>query len=641
MNTEENQSLIGKYLNGRYQITQFLSAGSFSQTYIAIDTWQRENPQCLVKHLKAVGVHPKQWEFGRNRFSNEVETLKKLRHHDQIPQLIDFLEDNQGFYLLQELIVGQPLSAELPISRYSSKRWSEVQCVELLQQVFGILEFVHRQGIIHGDIKPSHLIRRASDGRLFLIDFGAAHQMDSGLLSEKVCPELPYPTPLAIRPLGYKPIEQRSGYPHPNSDIYALGMIAIQALTGIQPADLPINAATNEVDWRQQVWTSESMTCLLNYLVRYNCQERCQYATDALEVLDMLAITNKERGVRTEELFNRVISYCPPASAKSIPSRQINSSNIERCDCPRPESNDLGGHNQALSRWSKLMLLTAGTGVGMATLNGVAISLGLYSLMHAAPAANEGLDFLAKARQQYEAGNFERAIALAESIPTESSVYQQSVTAQQKWRQEWDTAQVQFERVEQAFHQKQWRDLLEQARQLPNQAFWQRKISPFVLVAANELEKESQTLLQQAYEKAARRDFRGAIALIEQIPPETTTGTRIQPKLAEYSRKREIKAEYLLQQAYEQAANRNFAEALEFLSQISSETSTYEKAQIKMVEYSHKQHYQEEVDRQVKLARAVAEPKEQLSKPFNTDSFVNTNSELNAGSYWQEVIPIR
>ena len=640
MDTEASQYLIGKYLNGRYQIIQFLSAGAFSQTYIAIDTWQRENPQCLVKHLRAIGVHPKQWEFGRNMFTNEVQTLKKLRSHDHIPQLIDFLEDNQGFYLLQELIVGQPLSAELPISRYSGKRWSEVQCVELLEEVLYILEFIHRQGVIHGDIKPNNLIRRASDGRLFLIDFGAASQISLGLPSLEVSSELPFPVPLAIRPLGYKPIEQRSGSPHPNSDIYALGMIAIQALTGTKPAHLPINPATNEVDWQQQIWTSESMTCLLNYLVRYNGQERCQSATDALEVLNMLAITNKERGVRTEELFNQVISYCPPVSTKSISSRQTPPSKVAHCDCPEPNDQS-DRHSLSFSRWSKLMLLTAGTGVGMATLNGLAISLGLHSLIHTAPGANNGLDFLARAREQYEVGNFERAIALAESISNDSSAYQQSVTAQEKWRQEWDTAQVLFENVEEAFHQKQWLDLLEQARQLPDQPFWQRKISPFVLVAANELEKEAQTVLQQAYEKAAKRDFRGAIALIEQIPPETPTGQKIQPKLAEYSQKREIKAEYLLQQAYNRAAYRDFDAALEFLSKIPQETSTYEKAQIKMVEYSRKQHYQEELDRQVKLAKAAVGSKPQFSEQFNTDSFVTTNSELNPGSYWQEVIPLR
>jgi serine/threonine-protein kinase len=60
------------------------------------------------------GNHPNRWEIARRQFKREAVTLNKLGSHDQIPQLLDCFEDNQGFYLVQQLIVGEPLSAELP-----------------------------------------------------------------------------------------------------------------------------------------------------------------------------------------------------------------------------------------------------------------------------------------------------------------------------------------------------------------------------------------------------------------------------------------------------------------------------------------------------------------------------------------------
>ena len=135
--------------------------------------------------------------------------------------------------------------------------------------------------------------------------------------------------------------------------------------------------------------------------------------------------------------------------------------------------------------------------------------------------------------------------------------------------------------------------------------------------------------------------------LLKQISPETTAAAKIQPKLAEYQEKQRIKADYLLQQAYNQAAKRDFQGALNYLSQIPPGTSTYETAQIKMAEYSQKQHFKEEVERTVKLAKMASDDQEESSEPFSTKPFISTDtndtneklSELNPGIQLQEVTP--
>jgi serine/threonine-protein kinase len=135
--------------------------GGFGQTYIAQDTRRPGNPICVVKHLKP-GTDPRVFDTAKRLFNSEAETLEKLGNHDQIPRLLAYFDENQEFYLVQEYIEGHTLAEEL----IPGKRWSESQVIQLLQEVLEILEFVHRQGVIHRDIKPDNIIRRASDNKL-------------------------------------------------------------------------------------------------------------------------------------------------------------------------------------------------------------------------------------------------------------------------------------------------------------------------------------------------------------------------------------------------------------------------------------------------------------------------------------------
>jgi serine/threonine-protein kinase len=274
----------------------------------------------------------------------------------------------------------------------------------------------------------------------------------------------------------------------------------------------------------------------------------------------------------------------------------------------------------------------------MATSNALAISFGLYTLLHSAP-SNPGGDLLARATEQYQAGNFKDAIALAKSIPTNSSAYQDSLKARKKWQQEWNTAAAQFKAVEEAFNEGRWTDVLEEAGNTPNIALWQQKIEPFVEQAKLEIEAESQQLLKQAYQRAALDDFTGAIALIEQIPPQTPTGAKIQPKLTEYKQKQQIKADHLLQKAYELASKKDFSGALKYLSQIPNQTPTYEQAQIKMAEYSQKQDIQEEVQRQATLNANFPKEEPNVTELSQRPNSSKASESLNPGNRLQEVTP--
>ena len=236
-----------------------------------------------------VSNHPQSLETLKQQFTREAEALKKLDSCDLVPQLIDHFEENFKFYLVQEFIEGHPLSAELQ----HGFRWSESFVVQLLQEVLSILEVIHSQGIIHRDIKPSNLIRRRQDDRLVLIDFGSVKQAWTQVVtaSEKTnTTGKDIPATIAVGTLGYMPPEQVRGLPRLNSDIYALGMIAIQALTGLYPRQLVEDGDTGEMIWQHQANVSTELACILNKMVRYHFKDRYQSATEVLAALQPLAI---------------------------------------------------------------------------------------------------------------------------------------------------------------------------------------------------------------------------------------------------------------------------------------------------------------------------------------------------------------
>ncbi|MFB2835179.1 protein kinase domain-containing protein [Floridanema evergladense] len=284
LDIKATRPMLGDLLDDRYQVLQVLSAGAFGRTYIAEDTLLPNFPKRIIRHLKPSENYPHLLLFIRQLFSNETKTLETLGQHDQIPELLAFFEDDQGFYLVQELFVGQLLSNLLTTSQNRSKYWTESQVIQLLQDVLNILDFFHAQGIIHCDIKPNNLIKRSDNGQICLLDFGAVQPI-SRLKNNTNQTQINF----NIQPAGYIPAEQLAYQPQQNSDIYALGMIAIQALTGIHPTQLTIDPDSQEISWQHLAYVSDELANILKKMVCYSYQERYQTAADVLQSLDKLA----------------------------------------------------------------------------------------------------------------------------------------------------------------------------------------------------------------------------------------------------------------------------------------------------------------------------------------------------------------
>lgn len=196
--------LVGSTLQSRYKIIKLLGKGGFGETYLAEDLHIPINPKpkCVVKRLQPQAISP---EIVR-LFQQEGEFLYKLgQKYDRIPTLSAYFQEGNEFYLIQELIDGEDLSTEI----LPGQPWQESDVVKLLQEILEILSFVHQQNIIHRDIKPQNLMRRRTDGKIVLIDFGAVKEVSAMQVNAQGNTSLT----VGIGTPGYMPDEQAAGKP--------------------------------------------------------------------------------------------------------------------------------------------------------------------------------------------------------------------------------------------------------------------------------------------------------------------------------------------------------------------------------------------------------------------------------------------
>lgn len=90
--------MLGKLLDGRYQVVQILSSGGFGETYISQDTRRPGNPKCVLKLLKPASSDTQYLQIARRLFNSEAEILEQLGNHDQIPRLLAYFEEEQQFF---------------------------------------------------------------------------------------------------------------------------------------------------------------------------------------------------------------------------------------------------------------------------------------------------------------------------------------------------------------------------------------------------------------------------------------------------------------------------------------------------------------------------------------------------------------
>ncbi len=259
-------------LQGRYRGLRKLSGGAMSQTFFAVDETAANFP-CVIKQFSPQYQTQTTVEKALELFRQEAIRLQDLGKHNQIPEFFDQFQHHHQFYLVEEFIEGQTLTQELETHGY----FEEEKIRNVLQDLLSVLQFIHQHNVIHRDIKPDNIIRRKSDQKLVLVDFGIA----------KYSPNLSQPlTGTLAGTIGYAPLEQiRGGKAYPASDLYSLGMTCIQLLTQMPPNEL-FDPFTGELIWQSHLKTagrtiSNALNQILNQLIQDLIKDR-YFSADAV-----------------------------------------------------------------------------------------------------------------------------------------------------------------------------------------------------------------------------------------------------------------------------------------------------------------------------------------------------------------------
>ncbi|NJN75534.1 MAG: protein kinase [Synechococcaceae cyanobacterium RL_1_2] len=187
-----------------------------------------------------------------------------------------FFQDQEQLYVVQEYIEGQTLKQRLK----GQGLWQEKEAVDFLNEVLIALNNIHNHGLIYQCLQPTNIIYRQGDGNLVLVGLGFIQNKIDQLIrshdhnkERQLSLDSPYVAP-----------EQLLGKAQFNSDIYALGVVVIEGLTGIKPDQLTL--AINQGHWQQSCRISAPLTRLIEAMVQTNTQQRYQLAGEILQDLN-------------------------------------------------------------------------------------------------------------------------------------------------------------------------------------------------------------------------------------------------------------------------------------------------------------------------------------------------------------------
>ena len=205
--------LIGQVLKGRYRVEASLGRGGMAEVY---KVWDEERSTYLA--LKLLRRDLAQDQIFLRRFKREAQTLAKLQH----PQIVRFYgleQDERLAFMLMDYIEGDSLQGEIFDLQGTPMPMDRI--LEILQPVCGGLQYAHRQGFIHCDLKPGNILIH-TNGSVLLTDFGIARLTDAATMTMVGMGTPAYMAPELIR--GQQPL--------PQTDIYSLGVILFEMLTG-------------------------------------------------------------------------------------------------------------------------------------------------------------------------------------------------------------------------------------------------------------------------------------------------------------------------------------------------------------------------------------------------------------------------
>ena len=289
-------NLIGKIIGNRYEILEEVGLGGMATVYKAKDH--------VLNRLVAVKVLKDEFttdaEFVK-RFNTEAQAAASLSH----PNIVSIYdvgheEENNLYYIVMELVQGKTLKEIINSEGVLTWKWA----VNIAMQIASALEMAHKRGIVHRDIKPHNIII-TEDGIAKVTDFGIAKAVSNSTITA-------FGTTIGSVHY-FSPEQAKGGFTDAKSDLYSLGVVMFEMLTGKVPfdADTPVSVALKHMqeDPKEPVELNSDIPTAVNQIVVKAMQKeptaRYQNATEMLHDLskalkdpdgDFVIIENKDGG---------------------------------------------------------------------------------------------------------------------------------------------------------------------------------------------------------------------------------------------------------------------------------------------------------------------------------------------------------
>ena len=303
-------NLEGRVLGNRYEIIEKVGNGGMATVYKATDL--------VLKRYVAVKILRDEFttddEFIR-RFETEAQSAAKLVHPN-IVSIFDVGVDNGIYYIVMELIQGKTLK-EIILEERGPLPWK--WSVNVAIQIASALEMAHKNNIIHRDIKPHNIII-TEDGVAKVTDFGIAKAVSNSTITAfgSTIGSVHY----------FSPEHARGGYTDAKSDLYSLGVVMYEMVTGRVPfdADTPVSVALKHMQEEpvppieENSHLPEALNKIILKALKKDPMLRYQTATELLK--DLRTVLKNPSGDFVEE-----VDYDPTARTQRISTNQYNRTN--------------------------------------------------------------------------------------------------------------------------------------------------------------------------------------------------------------------------------------------------------------------------------------------------------------------------
>jgi serine/threonine protein kinase/lipoprotein NlpI len=284
----------------RYRPIRRMGTGESAVTYFAQDKDAFVNKDCVIKQLLI--QNPEVRELAER----EAQKLHVLSNKTtQVPKILDYQLDGEYLYLVQWFVDGENLDEYL--TRHGA--FSEDETVDFMNSLLPLLELIHKQKIIHRDLKLENIIRR-SNGELVLTDFGIGKQSTGNIFENTAG------TP------GYTAFEQtEQGLSNPASDLYSLGAACFHLLTGKHP-----NVAFQESEygwthrWQEYLpqTISNDLSNIIDKLLQKNYRDRYQSARNVSKDLNVIYRRSVSKAANQHRTQNLSVGSIPRNSRSRV-----------------------------------------------------------------------------------------------------------------------------------------------------------------------------------------------------------------------------------------------------------------------------------------------------------------------------------